>query len=96
MLLTTGRNDPRLAPWQPAKMTARLQAATSSGRPVLLRVEDEAGHGVGSTADQRDAELADELAFLLHQLVTSTSSATGGQHAGDPLGVDPARELRRG
>ena len=31
VLLTTGSNDPRVAPWQAGKMTARLQAATSSG-----------------------------------------------------------------
>lgn len=37
VLLTTGVNDPRVAVWQPGKITARLQAATTSGRPVLLR-----------------------------------------------------------
>jgi prolyl oligopeptidase len=68
VLLTTGVNDPRVAPWQAAKMTARLQAATSSGKPVLLRVEYDAGHGMGSTKSQRDAELADDLAFLFWQL----------------------------
>jgi prolyl oligopeptidase len=68
VLLTTGVNDPRVAPWQAAKMTARLQAATSSGKPVLLRVDYDAGHGLGSTKSQRDSELADELAFLLWQL----------------------------
>src|SRR3984885_6046057 len=34
VLLTTGVNDPRVAPWEAAKMTARLQAATSSGKPI--------------------------------------------------------------
>ncbi len=48
VLLTTGTSDPRVAPWQAAKMTARLQAATSSGKPVLLRVDYDAGHGLGS------------------------------------------------
>ena len=48
-------------------MTARLQASTNSGKPVLLRVDYDAGHGLGSTKSQRDAELADELAFLLWQ-----------------------------
>jgi prolyl oligopeptidase len=68
VLLTTGANDPRVAPWQAAKMTARLQASTSSGKPVLLRVDYDAGHGIGSTKSQRDEELADELAFLFWQL----------------------------
>jgi hypothetical protein len=43
-----------------------LQAATTSGRPVVLRVEAHGGHGLGSTRDQESALLADELAFLLH------------------------------
>jgi prolyl oligopeptidase len=32
-----------------AKMAARVQAATSSKRPVLLRVDYDAGHGIGSS-----------------------------------------------
>lgn len=66
VLLTAGMNDPRVAAWQPAKLAARLQAATTSGRPVVLRVEAHGGHGFGSTRDQENALLADELAFLLH------------------------------
>lgn len=68
VLLTTGANDPRVAPWQAAKMTARLQAATTSGKPVILRVDYDAGHGIGSTKSQNDELLADELAFLFWQL----------------------------
>lgn len=66
VLLTAGMNDPRVPAWQPAKLAAHLQAATTSGRPVLLRVEAHGGHGIGSTRDQENALLADELAFLLH------------------------------
>jgi len=68
VMLTTGANDPRVAPWQAAKMTARLQAATSSGKPILLRVDYDAGHGLGSTKTQRDEQRADEYAFLFWQL----------------------------
>jgi prolyl oligopeptidase len=68
VLVTAGLNDPRVPVWQPAKMTARLQAATSSGRPVLLRVDPHAGHGYGSTQAQRNELTADILAFLLHEL----------------------------
>ena len=68
VLLTTGVTDPRVAPFHAAKMTARLQAATASGRPVLLRVDYDAGHGVGSTRAQQDREAADTYAFLLWQL----------------------------
>ena len=68
VLITTGANDPRVAPWQPAKLAARLQAATSSGKPILLRVDYEGGHGgIGSTKTQRDILLADSMSFLLWQ-----------------------------
>jgi prolyl oligopeptidase len=50
-----------------AKTTARLQAASGSGKPVLLRVDYHAGHGIGSTRQQRLAELADVWSFFLWQ-----------------------------
>jgi prolyl oligopeptidase len=68
VLLTTGVTDPRVAPFHLGKMTARLQAATHSGKPILLRVDFDAGHGVGSTRAQQDREAADTYAFLLWQL----------------------------
>lgn len=67
VLLTAGVNDPRVDVWDPAKMAARLQAASASGKPVLLRIEFDAGHGVGSTKKQGYEERADTLAFLLWQ-----------------------------
>ena len=67
VLLTSGYNDPRVAPWQPGKMAAHLQAATSSGRPVLFLVDFDAGHGMGSSKSQRDREIADQMAFLYWQ-----------------------------
>jgi len=67
VLLTHGINDPRVEPWMSAKATARLQAATTSGRPILFRVDYQAGHGIGSTRSQRHAEQADTWAFLLWQ-----------------------------
>jgi len=66
VLLTTGMNDPRVNPWQPAKMAARLQAATTSGRPILLSVDYEGGHG-GSSEKGEQASLADAWSFLLWQ-----------------------------
>jgi len=68
VLLETGMNDPRVDPWEMAKMTARLQAATASGKPVLLRVDYAGGHGaMGATRAQADEQLADEWSFLLWQ-----------------------------
>jgi prolyl oligopeptidase len=73
VLLTTGITDPRVAPFHPAKMAARLQAATTSGRPVLLRVDFDAGHGMGSTRAQQDAEAADTYAFIMWQTAAESS-----------------------
>ena len=68
VLLTSGYNDPRVAPWQPGKMAAHLQAATASTRPVLFLVDLDAGHGMGSSRTQRDREMADQLGFLYWQI----------------------------
>jgi prolyl oligopeptidase len=74
-LLTTGINDPRVEPWMSAKMAARLQAATASNKPILLRVDYDAGHGFGSTKRQRSELLADEYAFLFQQLGASNAKS---------------------
>ncbi len=69
VLLETGINDPRVSPWEIGKMAARLQASTSSGRPVLLRVDFAGGHGeMGGTTQQRYEQSADEMSFLLWRL----------------------------
>ena len=68
VLLTAGYNDKRVDPWNAGKLAARLQATTSSGKPVLLRVDFDAGHGMGSTQDQQNQTTADVYAFLFHQL----------------------------
>jgi prolyl oligopeptidase len=67
VLLTAGEFDPRVDAYHAKKMTARLQAATSSAQPVLLRVEA-GGHGFGNSLDQRVSELADVYAFLFDRL----------------------------
>jgi prolyl oligopeptidase len=67
VLLTAGEFDPRVDACHAKKMTARLQAATSSSQPVLLRVEP-GGHGLGDSLDQRVSELADVYAFLFDRL----------------------------
>ncbi|MEO7744022.1 MAG: prolyl oligopeptidase family serine peptidase [Usitatibacter sp.] len=68
VLLTAGMNDARVAAWQPGKMAARLQAAMQGGKPALLRVDFDGGHGPGATRAQRAEELADIYSFLLWQL----------------------------
>jgi prolyl oligopeptidase len=66
-LFTAGMNDPRLKPWQSAKMVARLQAATTSGRPALLYVDYAGGHDSGNTAEEYRERLANSWSFLLWQ-----------------------------
>ncbi len=68
VLLTAGAADTRVDPCHARKMAARLQAATASGRPVLLRVEAGAGHGAGNGMARRAEELADEWTFLFQEL----------------------------
>ena len=68
VMYTTGANDPRVAPWQMLKMAARTQATTSSGLPVLLRIDYDAGHGIGSNRSQLEVQRADEWAFVLWQM----------------------------
>ena len=62
-LISTGLNDPRVSPWVPAKFAAALQAS-GTPNPVLLRIDEEAGHGIGSTRAQTDALTADTIAFI--------------------------------
>jgi prolyl oligopeptidase len=39
-----GWNDPRVAPWEPAKFIAAMQKASVSGKPVLMKVNYDNGH----------------------------------------------------
>jgi prolyl oligopeptidase len=63
-LITGGLNDPRVEPWEGAKFAARLEEMPGH-RPVLYRLEEQAGHGLGTTKGTRDAEEADISAFIL-------------------------------
>jgi len=63
-LITGGMNDPRVEPWEGAKFAARLQEMPDHA-PVLYRLEEQAGHGLGTTKATRDAEEADITAFVL-------------------------------
>jgi prolyl oligopeptidase len=70
VMLTSGDLDTRVPPLQARKMTARLQAATSSGLPVILRYHTKAGHagGRGVPLSRSIEDRAMETAFLLSQL----------------------------
>ena len=68
VMFTHGVNDPRVEVWQSTKTAARLMAATSSSKPVLMRLDFDAGHGIGNTKKQQLEERADMFAFLLWQM----------------------------
>jgi prolyl oligopeptidase len=76
VLLTTGENDGRVNPAQSRKMAARLQAASTSDRPILFRSTASAGHGIGTALKVRIAEQADVLSFLFDQLGINGSAWT--------------------
>jgi prolyl oligopeptidase len=67
VLLTAGENDPRVDAYHARKMAARLQAATASKLPVLLRVSG-FGHGVGSALDDIVELRADVTTFVFQEL----------------------------
>jgi prolyl oligopeptidase len=68
VLFLTGENDHRVNPMQSRKMTARLQAANHSPYPILLRTTSNAGHGFGTSLDERIEQGADVYSFLFDQL----------------------------
>lgn len=76
VLFVTGDNDGRVNPAHSRKMTARLQAATSSNLPILLRTSSTSGHGFGTSLDEDIAESADTWAFLFEALGMSYETAT--------------------
>ena len=85
VLAITGANDPRVSPWIVAKFAARLQAASSSGKPVLLRVDFDAGHGyLGSSRAQAQALSTDEMSFLFWQLGDRAFATTMPSPAASP------------
>ena len=68
VLMMTGANDGRVAPYHSRKMTARLLAANKSENPILLRTSSSAGHGIGTALSERIKQSADIYAFLFSQL----------------------------
>jgi prolyl oligopeptidase len=67
ILVTAGANDPRVDPWQRAKMAVRLQASTTRGKPILFRVNYDAGHGITDTVSQQISGWTGIFTFFLGQ-----------------------------
>ncbi|MCL5967552.1 MAG: prolyl oligopeptidase family serine peptidase [Firmicutes bacterium] len=64
VFLYAARSDSRVDPMHARKMLARLKASTSSSRPILLRMEADAGHGVGKPLWAQADAAADILTFV--------------------------------
>ncbi len=73
ILMMTGANDGRVAPYHSRKMTARLEEANKSDNQILLRTSSSAGHGIGTALSERIKQLADIYAFLFAQLDMSAN-----------------------
>ena len=77
VMLTSGDADTRVPPLQARKMTARLQSATTSGRPVVLRYDTRAGHAGGRPLAKVIDDTAEEMAFLFWQLGMEEATTAG-------------------
>ncbi len=64
VLFFTGASDTRVDPLHARKMTALLQADSSSGRPVLLHYSVSGGHSAGVGVEQKIQDVTDQLTFL--------------------------------
>jgi len=68
VLFVTGDSDTRVAPLHARKMTALLQAANSSGKPILLEYDTQAGHSGGKPTDRYIEDATDMMQFLFWQV----------------------------
>jgi prolyl oligopeptidase len=68
VLLISGDADTRCNPMHTRKMTARLQAASTSGRPILLDYRPTWGHTPVQPLSTKIDALTDRLAFICHEL----------------------------
>jgi len=77
VLFTTAVGDSRVDPMHARKMAALLQAqsAEDPDATVLLRVDHDAGHGIGKPLDKQVDDLADQYAFLAWRLGLEAPSA---------------------
>lgn len=72
-LITTADHDDRVVPAHSFKFAAALQAAQAGDRPILIRIESNAGHSAGKPTSKRIAENSDVLSFLFYNTDTEYS-----------------------
>ena len=63
-MVTTADHDDRVVPGHSFKFAAELQHTHRGNPPVLIRIEESAGHGAGTPTSKRIAAAADVYAFL--------------------------------
>jgi prolyl oligopeptidase len=70
VLFMTAESDTRVDPMHAVKMAALLQAEAANGqeRPILLRVDAKAGHGVGKPIAKLVDDAVDVWSYLFWQL----------------------------
>lgn len=74
-LVTTGDHDDRVVPGHSFKFAAALQAVQSGDAPIIIRIDTDAGHGLGKPVNKLIDERADVLAFLDASLAASSAGA---------------------
>jgi prolyl oligopeptidase len=84
-MVTTADHDDRVVPAHSFKFAARLQACHEGPEPVLIRIEQDAGHGAGKPTSKILDEQADKWAFMLEAM------GLGGEKSGEPVG-EPSGE----
>ncbi|MEO1366131.1 MAG: prolyl oligopeptidase family serine peptidase, partial [Acidobacteriota bacterium] len=61
--------DDRVDPMHARKFVAAVQwASAAKDRPVLMRLERNAGHGGGAMVEKRVLSNADQIAFMMQEL----------------------------
>lgn len=68
VFLDVGGTDPRCPPWHGGKLGAALQAASSSGEPVLIQVREGVGHGAADSRETAVERVTEWLGFVMMQL----------------------------
>ncbi len=71
ILIISGDSDTRCNPMHARKMTARVQAASGSGRPVLLDYKAAWGHTPVQSLSTKIDALTDRLSYVCHELGVS-------------------------
>ncbi len=67
-MVTTADHDDRVVPAHSFKFAATLQKAQACDKPILIRIETNAGHGAGKPTDKIIQEAADKWAFMFHNM----------------------------